>query len=246
MQPITHAQRRRHAVLWAVITLALVTTFAYLTVFVVPRPPPEMAFFWPPKERTGISFEDLLQILGQASVLTVAITLFQELAWRPRLPDTKNTTEKIFFASSLLVRAVFAATLLYHHYVRNRLGRFDCRDWCCWVSGGQFDITGRRSTHSHVGGYYMCHACMHAYCGKCVSTHVQSPLKVSSPPPLPQNCRLYAPACTSMLPSNHHGPPTPESIYQPASQPTPSLRLGTPTHPTPHIDTNASRAPTAT
>lgn len=112
----SHAARRHQAVLWVFIMPGTVLFYVILGIFVMPHPPPGMGFVWPAKGQSGMGLRELEHILLLAAAITAAMTAFQELAWRPWLGDSPNSSEKIFFSSSVAVRLLFLGTLCYHHF----------------------------------------------------------------------------------------------------------------------------------
>jgi len=111
-----YGPHRRQARIWFAITAALVTFFFFFTLYALPRPPAAMGFFWPPRERVGLSRADVTSIAALAALFTALIIGSQETLLRPFLPDSRATTEALFWGTSCAVRAVFFAVLGWHHY----------------------------------------------------------------------------------------------------------------------------------
>jgi len=111
-----YAAHRRQALIWITLIPSLVA-FCFLVAFcVVPRPPAAMGFFWPPRERVGLSRADVTSIAALAALFTALIIGSQEVLLRPFLPESPATTDALFWGTSCAVRAVFFAVLGWHHY----------------------------------------------------------------------------------------------------------------------------------
>jgi hypothetical protein len=114
--PAPLAARRRQAALWGALILWAIASFALVTACAIPHPPAAIGFSWPRWASVGLTLPEWGRLLGLTAAMSVGLLAFQGLLLRPLFGrGRRETTEAVFFASSIAVRAVFGATVAWFH-----------------------------------------------------------------------------------------------------------------------------------
>ncbi|KIY95034.1 hypothetical protein MNEG_12927, partial [Monoraphidium neglectum] len=109
-------QRRVMAAAGLAMSAGTLIIFGGLAVYALPHPPKAMGWTTLPKGEAGLTLPELGRVAALAAALTAAILALQEAALRPLLGAARRqTTEAVFYVSSMLIRAVFLALLARHH-----------------------------------------------------------------------------------------------------------------------------------
>jgi hypothetical protein len=84
-QPAKAAQaspaRKRVALIWTGMCVAVVVVYAFITVVVVPKPPARMGLFWPQRGDSGLNLWEVGGIMANALAILAGATLVQDALW---------------------------------------------------------------------------------------------------------------------------------------------------------------------
>ena len=117
--PAPLVARRRQALLWASASALSAIVLLGGAALLLPFPPREVGFSWP--SDTGLTMADWFTVARLTAYWSAVLLALQFGVLHPLLARRARgaTIEAVFFASSIVVRCVFVATLVAHHFGPN-------------------------------------------------------------------------------------------------------------------------------